>query len=259
MRILRGKVKRMQILRILGVLLAAAAATAAAYWLFLALSCLFIDKSREYERPSKFYYALLNSGYTFLYKAARARVHTSGLDKIPTDRRFLIVSNHLSNFDNMIQSPLMKGVEVAYISKPENFRIPIGGRFIKRSCYMAIERGNLRSSLVTIKHAAALMRDDIVNVGVYPEGRRGKSYDLQPFHPGCLDAAIWAKAPVVVATITGTENIHKNFPFRHTDVHFDVIAVIETQGRRSAELSEEIRHIMQTHLDTYKTERTAQA
>lgn len=222
------------------------------YWLFLGLSVLPIQKQFSYEKPSPFYYGLLNSGYRFLFEAAGAKVHTSGLDKLPKEQPFLLVSNHLSDFDNMIQSVALGDSQIAYISKPENFKIPIGGRLIHRSCYLPIERENLRSSAMTIKKASEMLRDGIVNIGVYPEGHRGKSYDLQPFHAGCLNSAVWAKCPIVVSTITGTENIHRNFPFRKTEVHFDILKTIDTDGKRAAELSEAIRQMMLEHLNTYK-------
>lgn len=222
------------------------------YWLFLGFASLPIQKQFPYKTPSPFYYTLLNSGYRFLYEAAGAKLQTSGLEKIPKDRPFLLVSNHLSNFDNMIQSAALGDHRIAYISKPENFKIPIGGRLIHRSCYLPIDRENLRSSTMTIKQASEMLQGGIVNIGVYPEGHRGKSYDLQPFHAGCLNTAVWAKCPIVVSTIVGTENIHKNFPFRKTKVHFDVLEIIDTEGKRAVDLSDEIKQIMQDHLNTYK-------
>lgn len=207
------------------------------YWLFWAFACLPIQKQYSYDRPSPFYYRLLQSGYRFAYEGARARVRVSGLDKLP-DTPFLLVSNHLSNFDNMIQSVALQDRQIAYISKPENFGIPIGGRLIWRSCYLPIERDNLR--------------EGIINMAVYPEEHRGKSYELQPFHPGCLNAAIWADCPIVVSTITGTEKIHTHFPFRSTEVHFDILETVDTHGKRAADLSEQIRSTMQAHLNTYR-------
>ena len=231
---------------------AAALGVVILYWLFLWIASLPIRKNTPYETPSPFYYALLNSGYRFLYGAAGANVRISGLEKLPKDRPFLLVSNHLSNFDNMIQSAALGDRRIAYISKPENFKIPIGGRMIHRCCYLPIDRENLRSSTMTIRRASEMLQSGIINIGVYPEGHRGKGYDLQPFHAGCLNAAVWAKCPIVVSTIAGTENIHRNFPFRRTEVHFDILETIDTEGRRASALAEEIRQTMQEHLNTYK-------
>ena len=163
--------------------LAGAVTAAVLYWLFLWLASLMIPKGKEYDRPSRFYDALLNSGYRFLYEAAVARVHVTGREKLPADGRFVFVSNHLSNFDNMIQSACLRSARLAFISKSENFRIPIGGQMIRRGCYLPIDRNDARSSALTLKSASELLKTGAVDaIGVYPEGHRGQSYDLQPMH-----------------------------------------------------------------------------
>ena len=68
------------------------------YWFLLWLMCFFIPVKKEYERPSKFYQFLLNAAYWFTFTAARAKIHTTGLEKVPQNKRFLFVSNHLSRF-----------------------------------------------------------------------------------------------------------------------------------------------------------------
>lgn len=233
--------------------LAGVAAAAVVYWLFLWLASLMIPKGKEYDRPSRFYGALLNSGYRFLYEAAGARVHVTGRERLPADGRFVLISNHLSNFDNMIQSACLRPVRLAFISKPENFRIPIGGRMIRRSCYLPIDRNDARSSALTLVRASELLKTGAVDaIGVYPEGHRGHSCDLQPMHAACMNVAAWANVPIVVATIAGTEKIHRNFPLRRTDVYFDILGTVDARGRRTDEVTREAACMMQEKLNEYK-------
>ena len=233
--------------------LAGAVTAAVLYWLFLWLASLMIPKGKEYDRPSRFYDALLNSGYRFLYEAAVARVHVTGREKLPADGRFVFVSNHLSNFDNMIQSACLRSARLAFISKPENFRIPIGGQMIRRGCYLPIDRNDARSSALTLKSASELLKTGAVDaIGVYPEGHRGQSYDLQPMHAACMNVASWANVPIVVATIAGTEKIHRNFPLRRTDVYFDILGTVDARGRRTDEVTREAASMMQEKLNEYK-------
>lgn len=230
------------------------AAVTAAYWLLLWLASLMIPRKKEYDRPSRLYAALLNSGYRFLYEAAGARVHVTGLEKLPADGRYVLISNHLSNFDNMIQSACLRSTRLAFISKPENFRIPIGGRMIRRCCYLPIDRSDARSSALTLKRASELLKTGAVDaIGVYPEGHRGHGYDLQPMHAACMNVAAWANVPIVVATIAGTEKIHRNFPFRRTDVFFDILGTIDARGRRTDEVTREAAALMQQKLNAYKS------
>lgn len=220
------------------------------YWLFLGLYSLHIHLGENYDKPSKTDYRLLNSAYRFLCDGARVRTHTTGLEKLPGGR-FLLVSNHLSRFDNMVQSVVMKDSELAFISKPSNFTIPIGRRYITRCCYLSIDRENFRNALETINRAAELIASDAVSFGVYPEGHRGTGTALQEFKPGCLKIATKAGCPIVVATIYGTQNIHRNFPWHGTDVYFDILDVIQPEGKRTVALSQEIRAEMQAHLNQF--------
>lgn len=63
----------------------------------------------------------------------------------------------------------MKERNLAFVSKAENFQIPIFGRIIRRCCFMAIDRENPRNALLTIEKAAKLIASDEVSIGIYPE------------------------------------------------------------------------------------------
>lgn len=155
-----------------------------ACWLFLWLISLPISMKKEYDKPSRFYYRLFNCGYRLICSAARVRIHVTGKEKVPKNTRFLFVSNHLSRFDPMIESAVLEKTPMAFISKPSNFKIPIGRRYMKRSCYMAIDRENPINAIKTVDRAAELISSDIISVGVYPEGHRGTGEALQDFQCG---------------------------------------------------------------------------
>lgn len=225
-----------------------------ACWLFLWLISLPISMKKEYDKPSRFYYRLFNCGYRLICSAARVRIHVTGKEKVPKNTRFLFVSNHLSRFDPMIESAVLEKTPMAFISKPSNFKIPIGRRYMKRSCYMAIDRENPMNAIKTVDRAAELISSNTVSVGVYPEGHRGTGEALQDFSAGCLLAATKAKAPVVVGTIWGTEKIHRNFPWHRTDVYFDIIDVIYSEKQRTAVLAERIKNEMEAQINERKKE-----
>lgn len=232
-----------------------AAVPSLTYWGILGLLSLPISLKKEYSEPSPFYLRCLNAAYLFTCFAGRVKLKVIGLDKLPKNERFLLVSNHLSRFDPMIQSLALRKTPLAFISKPENFKIPIGRRFMNRSCYIAIDRSSAKKASASINRAAELLKNGKVSIGVYPEGTRGTSYDLQEFKPGCLKAATKANAPIAVAVITGTENIRKNSPWRSTPVTLEVITVLRPDKEKTTELSERIRNIMQDRLNQRKEEK----
>ena len=224
-------------------------------WLVLIIACLTIPMDKKYETPSNFYRGLFNLGYWSICKLGRVRIHASGLEKIPHGTKFMLISNHRSKFDNMIHSIVLHKEPVAFISKPENFNIPIGRHFMVRQLYMSIERGNPRSGIQTIQKASEYIKNDITSIGVFPEGTRSKDETLMDFKPGCFRIAEKTGCPIVIGVTQGTQNIHKNFPWKKTDVYFDIIKLLssnETAGKKTVELSDYAHDLISSYLESDK-------
>lgn len=177
-----------------------------------------------------------------LNRLGRVRIHFDDLDKLPAGR-FVVVSNHRSGYDPIVSVWAMRKRRVTFITKPENLKIPIAGPMIYQSNFLPIDRENPRNAMETINNAAALLKNDVVSVGVYPEGTRGHGGELLPFHNGVFKIAQKAGVPLVVAVIEGTERIMKSTPWRHTDVYLRVCEVIppEELGSGTAALGERVR------------------
>ena len=175
----------------------------------------------------------------------------NGRDKIPRKDRFLFVSNHGSNYDPIIQCGEMKLQPMAFISKRANFRIPFIRRYMVRCRYIPLERKNMRNGAEAVMKAARMISSGQSCIGVYPEGTRNTGGNLLDFHNGCFKIALWAKCPIVVSVIRGTENICKNFPLRRTKVVMDIIDVIpynKIEHMKTGEISELVRNMMEEHL-----------
>lgn len=225
------------------------------YICFLAICSLFVSPKKEYEKNSRFYRALLYSASAVVLKLLRIKVHTSGIEKIPEDQRLLFVGNHRSNFDPIIQWHVLKQWDIAFISKGENFKIPFFGRIIRKCCFMEIDRENPLKALRTINRAAELLKSGEVSVGVYPEGTRSKTCELLPFHDGVFRIAKKAGTPIVVMSIKGTEQIHKNVLRRRSDVYLDILQVIpesRVESESSNIIGSEIRDMLLDSLNDSK-------
>ena len=222
------------------------------YGLFLFACSLFVNPKKEYENHSRFYRGLLNGVTALAMRVMRIRIHVSGVEQVPPDtKNLLFVSNHRSNFDPIITWHVFKKWQPSFVSKASNFRIPIFGRLIRKCCFMAIDRENPRNALRTIVKAAGLLRKGEVSVGVYPEGTRSKEGKLLPFHNGVFKMAQKAESAIVVLSVVGTECIHKNYPFHHTDVYLDVLDVIPAQTVKATKtdaLGEQIRAALEARL-----------
>ena len=196
-------------------------------WLFWICVNLTINKKKEYTTTSRFYNWAFVLWYRYMMIAGRLKLHVSGYEKVPFGKRFLLVSNHCSKFDNFIQCAVLKKTQLAYISKPENFKIPIGGRFMRRGLYLSLPRGNTREEFKVIMKAIEYIKDDKVSIGIFPEGTRSKDGNLQEFKPGAFKIAEKAKCPVIVCSMKGTFEIHKNWPWKTSHVYMDILDVID--------------------------------
>ena len=216
----------------------------------LFLSSLFV-KNIDYTTHSRYYRFLLNLATLFAVVLCRVRIHVTGAKKAKGIGRFLLVSNHRSNLDPILTWWILHEYDLAFLSKQENFKIPILGKIVRKCCFMPIDRKNPKNAIITIKKAANLLKNDTVSVGVYPEGTRNKeNTDLLPFHDGVFRIAKLAEVPIIVCSVRGTENFRKFYPRRKTDVYldFDLITKEEAEPLSSHELSKRAQDIMDKRL-----------
>ena len=98
-------------------------------------------------------------------------VKVAGLENIPKDKNFILVSNHISNFD-----PIALGVAVkeplAFMGKEELFKNKLFGGLLKKFGAFPVSRGS--GDLGAIKTALRILKDG-KNMVMFPEGTRSKT------------------------------------------------------------------------------------
>ena len=210
-------------------LLCAISGVAILHVLFLFIITAFV-KVKDYESQSRFYRSVFIYYLKLILFFSRVKVITSGMEQLSgIDGDFLLVGNHRSDFDPIITLVALKNKDFAFISKPENFKIPIVRKFLYKGLHVPIDRENARNALKTVNLTAARIKGGVMSYGVYPEGTRSKGKNLLPFHDGVFKIAQKAEAPIVVAGVTGTETVHKRAPWRRTVVHFDILDVLDVE------------------------------
>lgn len=176
--------------------------------------------------------------FAFFFLGGRVKVTGKGL--LPKNETFIVVSNHLSAYDVLAISCLLKNA--IFVSKPENFALPIAGGWMNFAGYVSLERDNPIDGLRAILKAAKICEEGKANVVIFPEGTRSKDHHLQEFKPGSFKLATASHKPLVIIAIRGSQNVKKNFPKRFTRVHLDVLKVYrpeEIAGRKTTEICDE--------------------
>lgn len=213
----------------------------------LIISALLVNPKKEYRQDSKFYRFLLDMSAAFVMKILRVKVTVTGVEKLPKDTKLLFVSNHRSNFDPIVTWYALKEKKLAFVSKPENFKIPIYGRLIRKCCCIPIDRENPRRAMDTINRAAELLKSEAVSVGIYPEGTRNTAEELLPFHNGVFKIAKKADVPIVIASLSDTDRIRKNWYKQGCEVRLDILSVIpatEVAAMRTQQIGEITRELI---------------
>jgi 1-acyl-sn-glycerol-3-phosphate acyltransferase len=143
---------------------------------------------------------------------ARAALRAAGVRVVTHDERFIgpaseprvYVSNHVSWFEIFALATVLP--HYRFVAKKELAAIPVFGRAVKEVAGIFIDRGNRKAAFQSYAEAADQMKAG-VSVAVFPEGTRGRSYELRPFKKGPFVLAIAAQAPVVPVVSWGTREI----------------------------------------------------
>jgi 1-acyl-sn-glycerol-3-phosphate acyltransferase len=129
------------------------------------------------------------------------RVRISGRGKIPWNRPCILVSNHQSMLDILVLYHLF--VPYKWVSKKENFRIPIIGWLMRLNGYLEIERGKKDSTYKLMHRTGELIRKGN-SIMMFPEGTRYPGGSLGPFRDGAFRMAIDNRADIIPILLDGT-------------------------------------------------------
>ncbi len=206
------------------------------YFFCIAVSSLFMP-IKESKKSSPFCRFLIGFSMEWLMHVMGIRVKLTGTEQIP-EQPCVFVSNHRSDFDPMTLLAVFRNRKLVYISKKENFKIPVVGPFICHAGFLAIDRENGMRALRTLKNAAERMKTEALDVGIYPEGTRSRTGKLLRFKSGAFYLAKEANAPIVILTTRGTERVSKRFLLAPLTVHLDVVDVIDAQAVASLTVDE---------------------
>lgn len=140
----------------------------------------------------------LFTGYAqFLLRyVAGVGIEIKGVENIPRDNAFLIVSNHQSVLETLMFFTIFKNPVM--ILKKELLNIPLFGWFLLRTGMLAIDRKNAAGSFkALLRDIDQRLKNEQRPVCIFPEGTR-----KEPGHPGEFQKGIYliykhTKAPIL--------------------------------------------------------------
>ncbi len=207
------------------------------YWIFIITVWFFLPSKKDVKKPIGICKLMIYLTAGWFCSIARARVTVKQSEALPKEP-CVIVANHLSFFDPMVMLSRFKDRNVVLVSKKENYKIPLAGRYLKGACFLAVDRSNPRQAVQMLQRAGDEMKKLGVDVGIFPEGTRSRTGELMRFKEGAFIIAKQADAPIAVYALKGTDQIKKRFPFRSTHVTMELVKIIDKETVASMDSKE---------------------
>ena len=206
-----------------------------------------IDK--EIKKPSHFARWLVKQIDFLIIQLSLTRVKYTGFKKLDPKKEYMIIYNHISNFDPMLIMNKVK--RLICITKYGNKKAPIAGGMIHRAGYITIDREHDNEGIKAITKAIEYINTHEASICVSPEGTRSKDLTLLPFHPGTFNIAKRTNVPIVCVGIKNTNLIHKNFPKKFTKAKCDVIHIMQPEEYyelSTVEIANQLHQVFEQYL-----------
>jgi 1-acyl-sn-glycerol-3-phosphate acyltransferase len=132
------------------------------------------------------------------------KIKIEGREKAKKNETYVIISNHQSILDILLITCLR--YRLRWISKIENFSIPLLSWSMRMARYIPIERGNPESKVIMMEESIRTLKQGI-SIMMFPEGTRSKDDRIMDFKKGAFQMAIITEKPVLPVIIDGTGKV----------------------------------------------------
>jgi len=140
----------------------------------------------------------------FAYAVPLWKLRIEGRNKAARGTRYVIISNHQSTLDVLMLGSLRYSFR--WISKIENFRVPVIGWYLRMAKYITVDRGNKESKAEMMEKSVESLRKGI-SIMIFPEGTRSTDLEIGPFRLGAFQLAMMTDKPVLPIVIDGTGGV----------------------------------------------------
>jgi 1-acyl-sn-glycerol-3-phosphate acyltransferase len=132
------------------------------------------------------------------------KIHIEGREKAIKGITYVIISNHQSILDILLMNCLR--YRYKWISKIENFNVPVIGWYLKMAKYITVDRGNEDSKTEMLEKSYECLKKGI-SIMIFPEGTRSLNNEIGFFKRGAFQLALQADVPLLPVLIDGTGGI----------------------------------------------------
>ncbi len=144
-----------------------------------------------------------------LLDIANIDIDIKGTENIPQETGVVIVSNHNSNIDPLIQFVALKQFSLRYMAKKELYKIPIFRTILKSMNMVRVDRQAGAAGVAELRGRLKTLFDNGHSLVVFPEGTRSRTGVVAPFKKGPFVTANSGNAAVLPVTLVGSDQCWK--------------------------------------------------
>ncbi len=186
--------------------------------------------------------AALRSWSRMWIRLTKIDLQVDGGDDLDPQTSYVVVSNHLSNYDIMICF-LAVPVPIRFLAKKELFKYPLLSHAMRAIGCVEVDRAAHAQAVTAINAQAALVRSRNHSLLIYAEGTRSRNGELKAFKKGAFAIASGSGMPIVPVGIIGSRDVVAPETFkvnRHQTVTVRIGSPIsDTAGRPITDLRDE--------------------
>lgn len=147
------------------------------------------------------FYSFAKGILSILLKLKGYRV--KGLENMPADGPVIVASNHISLWDPIIVGCTLPR-QVFFMAKEELFAKQVLGKILKGLGAFPVKRG--QGDIGAIRKSLAVLKEGKV-LGIFPEGTRSQSGDIQEAMAGIVLIMEKSRAPILPIKIYGSKRL----------------------------------------------------
>jgi 1-acyl-sn-glycerol-3-phosphate acyltransferase len=232
-----------------------------AFWTFVGLSSLLLfpvavliylvtapfDRRRAVLHRFTSWWASL---YTWLNPVWPVRI--LGRERLHDQGPAVIVANHLSLLDILVMFRLQ--THFKWVSKQENFSVPLIGWNMRLCGYIPLRRGTATSVTAMMRACDAALAQGS-SIVMFPEGTRSATGRLRGFKPGAFEIARRNGVPIQPLVIRGTGDAlpKRGFVLQgHHPISIEVLDPVppsEVAKLEPEEMMERVRNVIAARLE----------
>lgn len=194
--------------------------------------------------------ARINKFLSKVNKAFRVDFYISGVENLPSGEACFLTPNHLSNYDAILFSLILKR-PFAFVAKKEILKFPFVGRLQKIYGGEFLDRKDLRQELRVMKNVRKSLAANEKDWIVFPEGKRNKNIkeiNVDEFKHGTFKMPMEVKKDIIPVAIYGSHRVlsikhhHKRYP-----VHVSILPAIkpsEYENLKSIDVCEKVEEMV---------------